>query len=89
MKENAVERLEYVKRSKTRSKVIDSTVKVRVEVEVLTSPKLLSWAQLLDSSEAEAPETAEKSSLTSGRERQYEDDLHNSSMHLHANSNIR
>ena len=55
-----------------------------VEVEVQTSPKLLSCAQLLDSSDTDSPVAAEKESFTSGMDRQYADDLHNSSMHLHS-----
>jgi hypothetical protein len=34
-----------------------------------------------------SPVTAEKLSLTSGKDRQYVDDLHNNSMHLQSQSN--
>lgn len=57
---------------------------VEVKVEVLTSPKLFSCAQLFDSSDTDSPVAAEKESFTSGMDRQYADDLHNSSMHLHS-----
>ena len=59
-------------------------VEVEVNIEVQTSPKLLSCAQLLDSSDTDSPVAAEKESFTSGMDRQYADDLHNSSMHLHS-----
>ena len=62
-------------------------VEVEVNIEVQTSPKLLSCAQLLDSSDTDSPVAAEKESFTSGMDRQYADDLHNSSMHLHSKLN--
>ena len=74
-----------MQRNMTQARIINkrrSRSQIQSQSVVSTSPKLLSCAQLLDSSDVASPVTAEKLSLTSGMDLQYVEDLHSNSMHL-------